>query len=482
MSITLLDAKILVSRSSRHSQECGSMTLFFAAAILPLLFLVFSLSLDAGRYYTALEKWQKVLDEAVTYGDHFLPYQEQAETATRSYLAQFGASSAQVTVGADEVSALINLPVKLSFPQYFGMDLSIPLSTYSRARSTPFDSFVALDVSSYMGPSVFASTAWGDPAQWPPASFFEYEQPIVDISGVLNPLLVTQQCFNPVLSRYKESAQRAYEFLSHFSKNAVGVGVYPGYGTYIDVVRATESPDSRPVGGGEVDFDLYAGVHNRNVLCAAAAEREQAHAPYRFPTYNSALEPNSSGNSGVLILPASDPSQYQVNAAYLPALRAREVIWSQAVREGTLPETHEILRELRSQVVGAYFQGNRGGLSGNAVKSMFIFAGDVPWSLGARFPDAASSPLLQAQLAALRQDISDSGNALRISLTYVLSRHLGNDSPDLDARVDALKQLFSSESNQNLRLDVVNVSNFDDIERGVLAPVIMRQRTSVLAR
>lgn len=470
------------SRQLLRGFERGSMTLFFAAAILPLLFLLFSLSIDAGRYYTASEKWQKVFDEAVTYGNRFLPYQTQAETATRAYLAQYGADSAQVVVGTDDVSAMLSLPLKLSFPQYFGLDLSIPLTAYSRSRGTPFDAFVALDASGYMGPSLFGSAGWGDPLLWPASSFFEFEQPIVDTSGTLNPLLVTQQCFNPAFSLIKASAVRAFEFLAGFGKNSVGLGVYPGTGNYIDVVRSTVSPDARPVGGGEVDFNLYAGVHNRNVLCAAAAEREQTHTGYRFPSANLALEPGGAGSAGGLIFPGADPSLYQVNAAYLPVLRAREVLWSQAVREGNFPDTQEVLREIRAQVVGAVFQGDRGGLAASAVKSIFIFSGDVPWSLGSRFPDGASQSLLQAQLAALRQDIIDSGNTLRISLAYIVTKHFGNASPDYDDRVLALQQLFAAESTSSLRLEVVSVSSLDNLENGVLAPIIMRERTSVLAR
>ena len=54
-------------------KQNGSLILFIAFVILPLIFLIFSLSLDISVYYTQSQKAQKTVDEAVMYGYKFLP-------------------------------------------------------------------------------------------------------------------------------------------------------------------------------------------------------------------------------------------------------------------------------------------------------------------------------------------------------------------------------------------------------------------------
>lgn len=475
----------------RVANNLGATTLFVAAVVLPMLFFVFSLSLDISRYYTANEKLQKVLDEAVTYGQRFLPYQEEARRVTEAFLDSHGirATDAQVQVDGDRVAVILSTPLQLTFPRYFGLDAAVPLTAYSRSRGAPVDAFIALDASTYLAPPVLGGNIWGDPLQWPAASFFGLEQTVYDGTTALDASVVTQQCFNSAFSGLKLASLQAYEYLAGFSKNAVGVAVYPGYGNYLDLLRDVVSADERAVGAGEVDFSFYTDIHNRNVLCAAAAEREQVHRDYKFPAANTRLDPNPSSNpAGTFVFPGPDATSNLINAAYLPGLRARESLWAQSVREGAYGDVAEALREARARTIGSTYTGDRGGLDAYASKIIFIFAGDIAWAAGARFPDGASKAALTQQFDAIKQDIAFSGAALNVRIFYVVFRHPGNDTPDFDSRMTEFSLFLAQEAqiggvtSPQLQIDLVQVADADALTRVALGPLLMSGRTAVLSR
>jgi hypothetical protein len=480
-------------RLVRQQKECGATTLFVAAVVLPMLFFVFSISLDVSRYYTAHEKNQKVLDEAVLYGQRFLPYQKEAKEVTESYLNSHGLDSnvVSVEVDGDKVAAFLNAPLQLTFPRYFGLDANVPMAVYSRSRGSPLDVLIALDASTYLAPSVTgpASAAWGDSSVWPAATFFAQEQRVYEGATALDARIVTQQCFNEPFSALKQSALQSYEYLSAFSKNAVGLAVYPGYGTYVDILRDVHSSDERTVGAGEADFSAYQDLHNSNVLCAAVAEREQSHAGYVFPSANQHIETGASpGAAGSLVLVGPDWMSNQLNANALLALRARESIWSQAAREGTSGDFAELLREARSRVVGSLAFDSRGGLGSISSKVLFVFAGDVPWQGGDRFPDGNSTAAIRAQFNLLKQDVAASNGSMEVKVYYVVFPHDGNASPDFNVRMTewatflTQEGLINATAQPGMSVELVQAADADALKRIALGPILLGGRSAVLAR
>lgn len=471
--------------------QLGATTLLVAGIILPVLFFLFTLSLDASRYIAENTKIQKSIDEIALYAYRFLPYKREAEAASRSYLRQYGefGGTTDVRVDSDSVSISFAGSSPLTFPTFFGLAGGIPITAYARARGTPFDTYILLDASSYMGPAIPDGRAWGSAGDWPAASFFANEFPISQGTQVIDARIVTQQCFNSPFLALKRGAIHAYEYLSSFSGNAVGVGVYPGSGNSVDHVREVVSVHARAIGPGEADFNYYMDESNRNELCAAAAEREHGFDAYRFLSGNRNLEEVSGGGEPVqMVLPDPLQGNWTLNPEFESYLRMRHVLWSQARRQSTVGDFAEALRDARAQVIGSRFDGNRGGLSGAVLKSVVVFAGDIPHVRGARFPESSAQQALANQFAALRQDVADSAGAISFRLLYVLFRHEGNSQTDLEGRLSAWREFLAAEGQKfsgaanDFRLDLVYFQSADQLSNSGVANMLLVGRSALLSR
>lgn len=471
-------------------QQRGSITLLIAGGILPLLIFVLTLGLDLSRYYSASEQFQVYADEATSYASRFLPYTADAQAAAKAYLERYGLDhqNAAVKVDSDTVAISINSPIQLSFAAFFGIEAQIPLAVYSRARDLPFDSVVLLDAASYLGPNVLGNSAWGDDFEWPASTFFERELALYEGTQRLDSRVLTQQCFNAAFSALKTSAIQSYEYLAAFGKNAVGIGVYPGNGNYIDIIRNVAFRQTRVTGPGEVDFNFYTSYHNRNVFCAAAAERESYSERYRFPETNLAFGKSADGYFGPLVLGAGHIENYSINPEQLPYLKASQVLWSQAVRETQIANFSEVLRELRSQLFGLSTNSVRGGLVNSAIKSALIFAGDVPWVAGQRFPDGLTLSAIQNQLLAIRDDILNFNSEASFKLSYILFAHPGNQSLDLISRVEQLNSFFAAiqqsatNAGKRFQLEVVFLDDAETLLREGVGNQLLSRRRAMLSR
>ncbi|MBN8549312.1 MAG: hypothetical protein J0M12_08370 [Deltaproteobacteria bacterium] len=476
----------------RLRAEGGTTVLMAATVVLPIIFFLFSVSLDATRYMAENQQSQKVLDEIAAYAYRFLPFESQARNAAQSYLARYSrlAENTTVTVDSDTVSLLYQGLSPLSFPRFFGFEAGIPISAYSKARGTPFDALIVLDSGSSVGPALSSSAAWGDLSAWPPATFFANEFVLSDAGIPIDPRVLTQQCFNPTFSALKLGAARVFEYLAHSRSNAVGIMVAPGSSSAIDVLRPVVSPRQWPLGAGEASLSPYVGLHNRNALCAAAAEREQVADGYRFPNANPQLEDEGgSPNQPVdLALPSIEQASWELNPEMLPYVRARQALWSQARRENSMMDSSEVLQAVRASLIGAHFEGDRGGLSNEAFKSAYVFSADVPQALGARFPDAAVVAALAAQFEAIRSDIVESQRDLFLKIDYVLFRHPGVEEADFESRVQQLAEFFEEQQKiegqytENFQISLAYADSPESFTRKVLPTIALSRRTAVLSR
>lgn len=483
----------MLAFAKRLKHERGTTMLLTAAIVVPLLFFLFSLSLDSTRYMVENQKSQKTLDEIALAAYRFLPFEAEAKAAAQSYLSHYPALAAgtQVSVDADAISLMYAGMSPLTFPRFFGFTAGLPISAVSRVRGTPLDSFIVLDVSDYVAPSLFSSAAWGDPIDWPAASFFERDFHLTFDGQAIDPRMATQQCFNPAFSTMKQAAINAFEYLSHFRMNAVGLGVYPGSSGYVDVMRDLVSAHVHEIGPGESHFPAYSGLHNRNALCAAAAELEQIHNAYSFGTPNPRLTAGISpavSEPEHLTRPDVSQGSWEINPEFIPYVRARHALWSQTRREGAIGNTTEAIRELRVQLVGAAARELRAGLANSVLKSAFIFAGDVPRSAAARFPDSGVKNDLIEQFDALKDDIAASQRSLSLKLYYVLFRFEGNEFDGFLDRVRDLSVFFDEQQkingreSENLQIRLIFADSPLAFENFGLGPLLLSGRTAVLSR
>jgi len=470
-----------------YHKEKGSVAFFVAAIVLPFLFFLFSLSLDLSTYYTENQKLQKVLDNAALHAYRFLPYQEDAQVAAYSYLSQYGslADETEIVVTEDSVSLLTQKLSHLTFAKLLGVDVGIPMTAYARSRSTPFDALLLIDRASYLSPDPVNGTAWGDITAWPAASFFQQANPISHEDSSLNPVLLSQQCFNPAFSAIKYSAMQLYEYLIAFQLNSVGVGVYPGNGTYVSTARQV-LPGRDVEGGGEAAFISYFANYSGNEFCAAAAEMENLHIQYQFPDPNTKIE-----EEGAFFPPAPvnmiTPGSWQFNQAYQHYLRAREVIWSQSTHESSQGiNTAMVFQEVHAKLAGSVSVVERGGLVNKAVKSAILFAGDVPRIGGERYPDPVVQQALAAEIESLKDTVMNYG--LNLQVYYLLFEHEGNNTADFAARVSSLQNFFANaelvdgEQNSAFRIKLFSGSSPESVTADAISSLVLEKETTVIAR
>ena len=474
----------------RSGSGSGFMSLFIAAFVIPFLFFLFSFSLDLSKYYAESQQVQKIADDAALYAYRFLPYSEKAAAAARNFLGAHGILSENAAITADgySVSIALNAFSRLNFARFFGMEAQIPMTAYARAWGSPLDVFIAIDRSTLLAPDIPQGIPWGDSAEWPAAEFFEQEG--APLYGLLDPRILTQRCFNPAFSAVKGSAIRVYDYFSVFPHNAIGVGFYPGTLSAMDLARPVLPGGVVADGMGEADFGVYQSTaYSRHEWCAAVAQNEIGHLDYRLPEYSPLLQRQwdpENGRPGSMI----NPVDWSFNIEYQPYLQAREVIWSRTAEEGSAragPSISGVLREALGQLFGAALVPARRALAGRSRKTAIILAADVPWQNLRRYPHEEVKAALREELGRAREQIGQWETNIRI--LYVLFRHPGNGSPDLDSRVEDLQNFLHSQSYDDegnnpsrMEIELVFAPGPRDLEQQIPALILLERKSAMLAR
>ncbi len=473
-----------------RDERCGSFTVLMAALVLPLMFFLFSLSLDLSMYHSESQKAQKAADDAALFAYRFLPFAIEAENAARAYLERFEGFSqkAQVTADNHSLSISVKSSVSLHFANLFGVDLQIPLEAFSSVWSSPIDSLLLLDSSSYSSPRPLVAGAWGDQAGWPAAYFFSALKLFYFAGTQVDSRVISQQCFNPLLSALKLAAIKTYDYLAASKLNALGVGFYPGNIGPLDLSREVQIAGERSSGAGEADFiSINSSDFAADEYCAAAAELEVDHLAYKLPSHSSAISANFSPLPG--LEPMIDQAAWTFNPQYQPYLQARQVIWSRAAQQNETANFPAVLDRARSLLFGASIQSNRRALRDKPRKSLFIFSADVPYSNGDRF-SGFSGPVklaLDNSFAALRADLASLGQQ-SFSIYYLIMRH-ENEQANLDYLIPELSSYFATqELDQNgnklayLSLKVIQAANAEDLSNLVVSSLLLDKRSAVVAR
>ncbi len=464
------------------NNHAGSSTLFVATFVLPVFFFLAGLSIDLTLYYLQKRNTQAFIDEAVVFAQRYLPYQGAAESSLRAFLERQSNLTAylQTAVSADSISIEGLIPARLIFPRYFGLTQQVPYHVYARAQNRPADSLVLLDVGDYLSPDYPLGNTWGNPQDWPAASFFSNTIEIlqdVDRDGTPEAIdagLATQQCFNPVFSAIKQAAIETSWYLSGFSLNAVGVSVFPGNEPHVSDLSEIQvaTPSGSP---SRVVFAPYNSQYMRNSYCAAAASEEINVPGYQFPSPPGTLQGIWQPAPGA---PAMvDPQSYDFNMEYQPFLTLAESIWSRAVRKGQVANTSDLLDTLRAKLIASAPIIQRAGLSHRATKHASIFYGDLPYQNGQRFPAPGTQQALSDQLLALAEDSHNSDQDVILHFIFVNHQNsavnYANEVAQLKIFVDEVLHNSSSQPH-NLQAHVIFAPGLVEF-REQLLPVLARQ-------
>ena len=481
-------------------RQKGSLTLFVGFIVLPILFFLFTISLDVSVLMTGRQRTQKAADEAVSYAYKFLPDITATRAAANLYVSQnrelFGAGSADIEVDSDSVSLIYNSSSPLTFAKLAGAQdlVAIPYNVEASARSTPLDVMIVMDTSSYLAPETPSAAPWVGPSDqnaWPAAKYFEE----LKLPGI-TPLLATQQCFNRVYSVQKRAAILIYDYLSGFKKNLIGFGFYPEFSSGLSLVRDVDAPGARPENQGEGTFDYINGdAYRRNLFCAAAAQQEatslaMGHSDYFFPGASSKLSSNLSCDVVADKQFIVDPETQNYNNLYTKCLKVRDIIWSKAVHPYQQQNFSQTLAEMHQKLISAYPKTtNRGGLMDSPSKAGIILAGDVPHIENLRFPDSNlihdSAAILNSSLTAIANDVRAFG--ANYTIYYIVFSHEGVNQDNWSGRISALKNLLEAHNNQvftkgSFKVKLFVANDPSTIVNEILSLVLLQKRTVMISK
>ncbi|RMD87936.1 MAG: hypothetical protein D6808_00585 [Candidatus Dadabacteria bacterium] len=423
--------------------ERGSMLLFVAAVLIPALLFAFIFSLDISKFFNYRERVQEIADNAVMAAAQALPYQSEAVSIVTNLISSKLGSGAQLAppvVTSDTIQITLTVSTTLPFVSYFDPNLAnISYQVRAEARITPVDAFMVIDSSSYMAPP--PGVRWGSQWLWPSYDAFSNLIGIPQFyAGSPTAEVMTQRCYNPVISPIKKAAVTLFDYLSSQRSNAVGIGFYPSYfgsGTvdsarrvmtagFYDEYSQQNVPEA--ILDPYVEYDL--GVEFADANCAAIID-DITFQPYDIPDLPQILQSPSENCPYTPIPPTISLNQsthYGLNPAYIPCVRGREAIWVRSARVGPydaisnqfgrrVGDISAVLSRSWWEIMGAVPVSSRAGLLASARKVVIILAGDVPWEGGARYPYGNTVNAVANGIAQLAND--------NIQLYYLLFRSDG---------------------------------------------------------
>lgn len=500
-----------------HSEQ-GIALLYFSAVILPLMVVLFSITIDIATYLTEERSAQVVLDKAAVHAQRFLPYREDAEQAFLSFVEQYPSlSSGSVSFNYnpiqqqnDVLTVQYERMFRPYFANYFGGGIQFMLRARADVRATPLDVLLLLDSSHYMAPTIDSTVGW-DNYGLPDSTAQIFASGLItlaqDLDGdgttqVVPPMVLSQQCFSPPFRTLKKSAVQIYQYLASFRDNAVGVEVYPA-GTPVGVsgtVELTASlrdilPSSLPDTPSELEFLSIATPFVKNEYCAAAAEREETANEFKF-----IVAPDDFIG---LWRKAEDAPLYMIDQAadwifdnnYQTYLSAEDLIWSQAVRPNFLApaDTVAALDSVSAKLLTTEAIENRGGLKNAALKQVILLAGDTAWSGGERLVNSdgtrnnrVANDIIQA-LRAIVQGIAPYPD-LHFRMNYIILRHQGS-ATNFELGVEMLQQIINQTKTEvaedvssRFSIDLIWSDNPDALSSQVISYLAMSRKTGVVSR
>lgn len=479
-------------RTLFKGREAGaSAMLFISMFFLPVIFFLGGISFDISKYYLERREIQRVLDDAALYAYRYLPYSETAQTVAASYISDYPIVSpgeVQFDITSDTVQLRYSGSVQLQFGSFFGFPEGVPVGVLSQASGTPYDALLLLDVSSYQAPDVLTGTVRGNPADWPATQYFASNpkyQPDHDGDGLpdeVDPVLRTQQCFNPGFSSLKLSLIETYNFLASFSWNQIGVSVFPGNGAFSNDLRPVV-PESEAGAPGVVQFRPYQGAFVRDDDCAASALNEVNAPQYNFPEGISAVSTWYPPQGGPQMI---SPVTGAYDPDYEPYLSVKEAIWAKASDRSQVQNIDDVLAAAFANLYSTGGIEERNMLSSQVFRTAVIFAGDVPrvseGSVQERYPHPVVQTAIAQRLSQIRTFAMTQQEPIR--LFYVVMNYPGA-AVDLAAGMEALQAQFdglNQDTNDKFKARALFLRDQTELREKLLALLTLDKKSAVLSR
>lgn len=460
------------------SKDCqlGSITLFAATVLFPIIFFLLSISLDLTQLYAERASVQRVIDQAALYAYRFLPFQVQARHAVDTYLRSLSSihGSYETYIDSGQVEITYHGRAPFFFAAFVGNSVGIPYDLHTRVRGTVMHAVVMVDSSSSVAP-VSTEELWGAPALWPAANLFIHFKPF---GSTVSPRFITQQCFNPAFNIIKRSAIGILDYLSSFSKNSVALGFYPGTLSSIDLVKNAQR-------SGTMLSDIRLGYFNtanspyaKNSFCLAASEEIQHENPYEIPK-----KVNFTEIPHIPLGRLTDQVNYLVTSDSIANISMREVLWSRAIRPGQVSIQQILERSLAVlQDGGTYNQfEDKNRIAELPVDSIIILSSGLPKEGNAIFPDAIVQLSLKNSIMRIME--THRSNNHRTLLYFVIFDPFLNqiDISQIEALQTFLNQLIeNNEVGQRFQARVVHSDHSDDIPTGIIRSLVLENNTAII--
>lgn len=460
-----------------NTQEAGWYTIFFTLFVLPLLFILGTLSLDLSKYFMARQRLQQLTDTATVQASRYLPNREQAHEFAENYIRQFStdAINTNISITNDQLSIQTEYGFQFTLSNLAGVkSMTLPVRAFSMATFAPRDILLFLDVGSNLAP--VDNNLWGD---LPASNFYQNLYPVIGMDGSLvDPSWLTQKCHNPIFTEIKKAGINFYSFFSRFETIQLGFGIFPG--SFSDLSMSRPALLSSQKLEGE---DNYLRREDRgflgwsNTLCAALAEEEQGNTAYQFPVRS--LEHNRP-------LRISVPGSWNFNSDYESFLTVQEYIWMLIAEEQRIADFSQVLIEARPHILGSRFLANRGNLATRVRRSAVFISPSLPQVAAQTFPDIATQNSIAAALTNYRQDVMRYG--LDLSLYFVLynpsNSPIGNSSDSINGYRNFLNQqeLENGQKLSGFKLRLLEIKNTSDLNQGLQNLLAMEEERALLRR
>jgi Putative Flp pilus-assembly TadE/G-like len=468
----------------RANSASGSITLFAAVIMLPLLFFLMTISLDLTQLYSDRASMQRLIDEAALQGYRYLPYSDQAKQAVDGHLRQLNTvkGSFNSVVTSDSIEVIFQGVAPFTFAAFAGKNMGIPYEISTRVRGTVLHAAMMIDTNSSLAPAA-GDAPWGAEGLWPTARLFTHFAPF---GSHVSAREATQQCFNPIFSGLKKSALRLFDYLSSFSKNSIAVSFFPGTLADVDLVKDATRPGrtlTNPVTGY---FNIANGPRSKNSYCLAALEEEPIGSPYTLPV---AAELGVGTTEGRL----TDNTEYLVPETSLASLTVRETLWSRAIRPGTVST-----RLALSQITEVLSQGGQlnnfetsNRLADKPTKTGIILSSDLPREVNQVFPADVVKDALRIEIGRFWRslgggDAQQSASSTRLGVLYFVILQTPSATFAL-AEIEQLQSFFNEliydlGAENKLAIRVVYSQNPEDLAAGVVRSLVIENNTAVIDR
>lgn len=474
-------------------KQNGSSLMLFFVFMLPLTSVGILLMADYAKYTADTKLTQTVLDDALSIGVKMLPYKDEAEKAIRVYVSNLDAEhfgdngeNLELTIDGDKIEGFISSSTRLYFSEILSLlsgnaerAQAVTITAVSKARQTPLDTFLLVDMGKEKLSPLDDRNLWGDNNLWAAGYFFEAMRPFLNNGVEENPRYSTQNCFNPFLSQYKKSVISLYNYLSNHQRDQIGVGVFPGAQSDLSIIRKVKNRESQDASldgsKSEGFFQDYAEANRADRFCAATAEQENVLSHYKFPQESDSL--STWTPPAPISIPFILPGSWEFNSLNYDSTPISKTLWSLVTRTSNNKSFTQALLESMLETLTAPRELERDNIKS---KEKIVIV------ISPRVFNVEPSELLNAQniVEEVSTMLNSSDENLTILYFIIRNPYLnpGEElSPQMQKQVTNLSLNSIIGDRENIKSKTFIAVDYDQLKNELLPKILTSLRTGVLS-